>query len=328
MANTIYIKFLRLPLLVRILMITLVFVLLFGIAIHLLEPATFPTIHDGIWWAIVTASTVGYGDLVPQTLPGRFAAVILILLGAGFVSSYFVTLAASAVTKQNAFSEGKLAYKGKGHIVIVGWNERSRELIKNLSNVHYPKTILLIDETLQTNPIQSRYVHYIQGRPHLDETLIKSNIFDADKVLITADQGNEEVQADMNSILTLLAIKGLSPKTACIVEILTAEQVVNANRAGANLILQSNQLTSMYMMNCLLSHRANLLPELLELLQENRLQEFLCEEQWWGLMFLKVATNMLADQKILIGIKRGEEIHLNPPQDLLLKEKDILILIK
>jgi voltage-gated potassium channel len=61
-------------------------------ALTLLEPQT---VHggfgDGIWWAIVTASTVGYGDIAPTILPGRVIAVVLMLSGVGLIS----TLAAS-----------------------------------------------------------------------------------------------------------------------------------------------------------------------------------------------------------------------------------------
>jgi voltage-gated potassium channel len=70
-------------------------------------------------------------------------------------------------------------------------------------------------------------------------------------VLITADQNKDELHADMNTVLTLLAIKGLNPDVHCVVEILTAEQLANAKRAGADEIIQSNVITSSVMMNCL-----------------------------------------------------------------------------
>lgn len=46
------------------------------------EKVTFGT---ALWWSITTATTVGYGDISPQTDLGKFAAVILMLLGIGFI---------------------------------------------------------------------------------------------------------------------------------------------------------------------------------------------------------------------------------------------------
>lgn len=63
-----------------------------GAGLTLLEPQTVRGgFADGIWWAIVTASTVGYGDIAPSTVWGRLIAVLLMLSGVGLMS----TLAAS-----------------------------------------------------------------------------------------------------------------------------------------------------------------------------------------------------------------------------------------
>ena len=118
------------------------------------------------------------------------------------------------------FLKVKFLLKGSGHIIIIGWNERSKELIHKLTNANYQQMVVLIDETLEANPVKSRFVHFIQGKGHVDETIMKSDIEQAEKVLITADRGNDELQADMNSILTLLTIKGICPQVKCIVEIL------------------------------------------------------------------------------------------------------------
>ncbi|WHY76678.1 potassium channel family protein [Neobacillus sp. WH10] len=328
MPNRVYISFLRLPLLVRILLIALLVFLSFGISIHFLEPETFPTIFDGIWWAIITASTVGYGDYVPHSFLGRLTALILILLGVGFVSSYFGTLAAAAVTKQDAYSEGRIPFKGNGHIIIIGWNERSKELINKLTKVNNPQMIVLIDETLEANPVNSRFVHFIQGKGHVDETIIKSDIEKAEKVLITADRGNDELQADMNSILTLLTIKGLCPKVKCIVEILTAEQVVNALRAGADEVIQSNKLTSVFMINSLHSNGDGLLSNVVHQLQESRLSSSIANRDDIGRTFNEVCQELIIKGFLLIGIKRGEETILNPTHSFKIEENDQLLTFK
>ncbi|CAH2714358.1 hypothetical protein BACCIP111895_01521 [Neobacillus rhizosphaerae] len=328
MPDRVYISFLRLPLLVRILLLAILVFLTFGITIHFLEPDTFPSIFDGIWWAIITASTVGYGDYVPHSFFGRLTALFLILLGVGLVSSYFGTLAAAAVTKQDAFSEGRIPFKGTGHIIIIGWNERSRELIGKLTSVKFPEMIVLIDETLEANPVKSRFVHFIKGKGHVDETIIKSDIQRAEKVLITADRGNDELQADMNSILTLLTIKGLCAQVKCIVEILTADQVINALRAGADEVIQSNKLTSVFMVNSLHSNGDGLLSNVVHQLQESRLMDIGVKEADIGKGFREMCQELLNKDFLLIGIKRGEETILNPAHSFQIEENDQLLLFK
>ena len=49
-------------------------------------PEAFGSIPKAMWWSVVTLSTVGYGDVVPMTLGGRFAAGLLILGAIGLVS--------------------------------------------------------------------------------------------------------------------------------------------------------------------------------------------------------------------------------------------------
>ncbi|WP_335870377.1 potassium channel family protein [Bacillus sp. 2205SS5-2] len=309
-----YHMFLRWPLVWRILIIALVVIFLFGISIHFVEPDTFPSIIDGLWWAIITASTVGYGDLYPVTLKGRFLGVLLILLGAGFLSTYFVSLAATAVTTQNAHLQGKGAHKLKNHVVIVGWNERAKELIEQISSLRRTVEIVLIDETLQENPSKNHHLHFIKGKPYQDGILLKASIREADIVIITADQNKTEGHADMGSILTLLAIKGLQPTLYCVIEILTEEQVINANRAGANEVIQSNKQTSYVMMNSVVSHGMSAaILTMLDQLKGSKVQLIPAPIEWHGKTFQELSALLLSERTLLLGIKKGEETIVNPP---------------
>jgi len=52
-----------------------------GNLVYILEPGTFANAFEGTWWSLVTMSTVGYGDFVPQTSVGRMIAAGLIMSG-------------------------------------------------------------------------------------------------------------------------------------------------------------------------------------------------------------------------------------------------------
>ncbi|MFS0637058.1 potassium channel family protein [Mesobacillus foraminis] len=327
MHQHIYIRFIRLPLIFRILLITAVLICLFGILIHILEPENFPTVFDGIWWAVITASTVGYGDFVPLTLPGRIAGIILLLVGAGFLSSYFITLSTVAVTKQDEYIKGYAQYRAEGHLIIVGWNERSREIISSLSKLR--QHVILIDESLQENPLPFHHIHFIKGKAHRDSILLKANINEAKQVIITADQNLDEMQADMNTVLTLLAVKGLNPDILCIVEILTSEQLNNAQRAGADEIIQTNRLTSAVVLDSI--HNPGVANSLLDLLGElsaKNLNYHLPKHELLGLSFQEANAVLLSKGKILLGIKKGNDaVNVNPRQAVKIEKEDQLLVI-
>lgn len=67
------------------LFVSLLIILFSGFLISGIDPA-FESPLDGIWWAWVTVTTVGYGDLVPSTNSGRLFGAFLILLGIGLFS--------------------------------------------------------------------------------------------------------------------------------------------------------------------------------------------------------------------------------------------------
>jgi voltage-gated potassium channel len=71
-----------------------------GITIRLLDHKDFDTVGEGMWWAVQTVTTVGYGDLVPHGTAGRLIAAVVMLTGIAFIS--LVTASVTALLVEQA----------------------------------------------------------------------------------------------------------------------------------------------------------------------------------------------------------------------------------
>jgi voltage-gated potassium channel len=95
--------------LASVLVIFLTVLFLGSVAVHFFErdvqPATFGTVPAALWWAVVTLTTTGYGDVVPVTLPGRIVAALVMISGLGVFGLWTGILATgfAAETRRDNF---------------------------------------------------------------------------------------------------------------------------------------------------------------------------------------------------------------------------------
>jgi voltage-gated potassium channel Kch len=57
-----------------------------GVLMFVLDHSEYPNIGRGLWWAMQTVTTVGYGDVTPAHPAGRFVGVVVMLWGIAFLS--------------------------------------------------------------------------------------------------------------------------------------------------------------------------------------------------------------------------------------------------
>jgi voltage-gated potassium channel len=95
--------------LLSVLVIFLMVLFLGSVAVYFFErdvqPATFGNVPAALWWAVVTLTTTGYGDVVPITLPGRIVAALVMISGLGVFGLWTGILATgfAAETRRDNF---------------------------------------------------------------------------------------------------------------------------------------------------------------------------------------------------------------------------------
>lgn len=82
----------------NVLKMTILTVFLGALGFYFTEGRSFA---DSLWWSFVTATTVGYGDISPTTIPGRATASILMITGIGFIGMLTSTISAYFINKKN-----------------------------------------------------------------------------------------------------------------------------------------------------------------------------------------------------------------------------------
>jgi voltage-gated potassium channel len=121
-----------------VILITTLLIISFGIAFSWVEHRNISVqgIFQGIWWAFETVTTVGYGDIYPQTFWGRILAAVVMLVGIGFIAiltaniaSYFVEKDEQKETEQRREKERK---EDQNQEIL----ERLEELSKKLDEIY------------------------------------------------------------------------------------------------------------------------------------------------------------------------------------------------
>jgi voltage-gated potassium channel len=79
--------------------VALILVAVAGFLQRIVEPETFTSIGLAYWWAVTTVTTVGYGDVVPETAGGRLVAAGLMLTGLAFIPTLTSVIVSALLSK-------------------------------------------------------------------------------------------------------------------------------------------------------------------------------------------------------------------------------------
>ncbi len=104
-----------------------------GVIIRFVDHQNFPSVGLGIWWALQTVTTVGYGDVVPTTVGGRLVGGFVMVIGIAFIS--FVTAGVTSTLVQRAAREKSEADRAQREEIAERIVDQLTELGKRLDAV-------------------------------------------------------------------------------------------------------------------------------------------------------------------------------------------------
>ncbi|MGY5452375.1 ion channel [Agarivorans sp. MS3-6] len=145
-----------------------------------------------LYWMVVTASTVGYGDFGPSTPLGRLI-VSLWVIPVG-ISIFAIVITKAGFIINDIYTKGTRGHrmlKLTNHTVIIGWNGartlRLIELLTAATNGSSDSVLLCVDSDIE-NPLPGK-VEFAQVDSYSHaETMARTNITDASRIIIDTDQ--------------------------------------------------------------------------------------------------------------------------------------------
>ena len=107
-------RFLRKPVTVRsaagaIVSTTALIVIASGLLMRVLDHREYPNIFIGMWWAIQTVTTVGYGDVTPKAVGGRIVASLVMLEAIALVAIVTAAITSTFVARASHLQDARAA---------------------------------------------------------------------------------------------------------------------------------------------------------------------------------------------------------------------------
>ena len=211
------------------------------------EPNWLDTYFHTFWWSIVTFTTVGYGDVSPETHLGKFLTIIIMLLNFGVVTLLGGAVASVLVAKRLTGDDTLDESKFNGHLVIAGWNSYVPSILKLIdANKDATDEVILVNETDRdiiqrvTTGYERLDIHHIPENFTHESVLRKAFLEKAGAFMILPDNSgllpHEEPDED-KTVLTCLTAKSISESCNVIAHVLDPETVSHLQRANANEIV-------------------------------------------------------------------------------------------
>ena len=283
----------------------------------------FTSIPRSIYWAIVTITTVGYGEIVTLTGPGRVFTIILIIVGFGGLAYAAHSIAESLLEQMwSRNSEKKKMQTRIGklhkHYIICGYGRVGQGAAQYFSDHGIP--IVIIEHSEETcEKIKEQGLHYIHGDASSDEILLNAGIKRASGILAL-------LQSDPMNLFTTLTARELNPTLRIISRSAEATAEQKILKAGADSVVSPHATAGKHIAENILSATGHM-PKIIS-------EPVAFEPQW---VEIKEGSSMVDKfigelsakmSREIIGLRRDGSDFIYPDPSTPLKVKDQILVLE
>lgn len=192
---------------------------------------------DALYYATVTLTTTGYGDIVPFTQQARLINALLItpMRVAFLILLVGTTIEVLANQGSRTIRDIRWRSRMRNHVVVIGYGTKGRSAVNTMRRGGQdPEKIVVIDSS-SAAIAEANYdgLAGFQGDATRRELLRRAEISKAREVIICLDR-------DDSSILTTLTVRQLNPSAPIVVTVREGENVPLVRQSGATSVVTSS----------------------------------------------------------------------------------------
>lgn len=196
------------------------------------EEGAIETPLDALYYAIVTATTVGYGDISPVTQQARLFGISVVVLGAASFAVALGSVLGPAIEARFARALGTMTSTDydlfEDHLLVLGYGDLTEPLLDAIGGQQ--QTLIVVADSDDARRLRDQGFDVLVGDPSDDEPLLQAGIEHARAVIAATEH-------DADDAFAILTARELNPEVRIVAAATAEDNIEKLQRAGADSVI-------------------------------------------------------------------------------------------